>query len=273
MLINASNLNIAFQGFSTAFNKGLQGAKSHYKEVAMVVPSSAKDTTYGWLGQFPKMREWLGDRIIRNLTAHGYTITNRTFEQTVAVYRTMLEDDQYGVLAPIMQEMGKTTAEFPDELIFGLLAQGFTTLSYDGQNFFDTDHPVKDASGAEVSVSNMQAGAETPWFLLDTSRAIKPMVWQERVAFEFQNIVRSTDEHVFILDEYLYGVRGRANAGFGLWQLAFASKATLDAANYEAARVAMMSLKGDEGRPLGVMPDTLVVPPSLEGDAMRLLNN
>ncbi|HEV7490809.1 MAG TPA: Mu-like prophage major head subunit gpT family protein, partial [Rhodanobacteraceae bacterium] len=68
-------------------------------------------------------------------------------------------------------------------------------------------------------------------------------------------------------------VRARANAGLGLWQLAFASKLELTAENYEGARAAMMAFKGDDGRPLGVKPDTLVAGPGLEGAAMRLLNN
>jgi len=68
-------------------------------------------------------------------------------------------------------------------------------------------------------------------------------------------------------------VRARVNAGFGLWQLAYASKGTLDATNYAAARAAMMSQSGDEGRKLGIKPDTLVVPPSLESEALALINN
>lgn len=65
-------------------------------------------------------------------------------------------------------------------------------------------------------------------------------------------------------DEYLYGVRARANAGFGLWQLAFGSRAPLTAANYAAARASMSSIKGDQGRVLGIRPNVLVVPPALE---------
>lgn len=274
MLINASNIALLFQGFKGNFNKGLQGAKTHFRDIAMVVPSSTREEKYGWLGQFPKLREWIGDRYIRGLAMHDYAIVNKKFELTIAVQRDKIEDDQYGIYGPLMEEMGKTVAEHPDEIIFSLLSQGFTTVGYDGQNFFDTDHPVLHPdTGEPTSVSNMQAGAEPAWFLLDTSRAIKPLVWQERVPFVFQNLVDPNDEQVFKLDEYLYGIRGRANAGFAPWQLAFGSKAELTAANYEAARVAMMGLRGDEGRPLGLMPNVLVVPPALEGVAMRLLNN
>jgi phage major head subunit gpT-like protein len=273
MLINASNLRTLYDAFNASFKKGFDGAPTRYKDIAMVVGSAASSETYGWLGQFPKLREWLGDRIVKNLSAHTYTIQNKKFESTISVARTHIEDDRYGVFAPVLTETGKAAAEMPDELIFGLLAAGFTTACYDGQFFFDTDHPVKDAAGNITNVSNVQAGSGPAWYLLDTSRAIKPMVYQERIPFRLQALDQDGDDNVFWRDEYIYGVRGRSNAGFGLWQLAYASKAALTPANYEAARAAMMNLNGDEGRPLGLVPDTLVAPPSLEGDAMRLLNN
>jgi phage major head subunit gpT-like protein len=273
MLINQSSLRVLFEGFNTSFNKGFEGAKSHYKDVAMMVPSTAGTNAYGWLGQFPKLREWVGDRVINNLVAHSYAVENKLFENTIGVPRPTIEDDQYGIFGPMFTEMGRTTAQHPDELIFALLAAGFTTLCYDGQNFFDSDHPVKDAAGNPTSVSNIQAGGGTPWFLLDCGRAIKPMLFQTRIPYTFTRLDQDNNDNVFWRDEYIYGVRARANAGLGLWQLAYASKAPLTAENYEAARSAMMELKGDEGRPLGIQPDTLVVAPSMEGDAMRLLNN
>ena len=273
MLINHSSLKTLFDGFSAAFNKGFDGAESHYGEIAVTVPSTASETTYGWLGQFPKLREWIGDRVVKNLMAHSYAVVNRKFENTISVPRTSIEDDQFGVFGPMFQEMGKATAEHPDELIFSLLAQGFASPCYDGRSFFDTDHPIKDADGEATSVSNVQAGSGPAWFLLDTSRAVKPMLWQTRIPYAFTKLDADNDENVFWKDEYVYGVRGRANAGFGLWQLAYASKADLNATNYEAARKAMMELKGDEGRPLGIRPNVLVAPPALEGSAMRLLNN
>jgi phage major head subunit gpT-like protein len=246
MLINGANIASLFQGFNASFNKGLQAAPSRYKDVAMVIPSATMETTYGWLGQFPRLREWLGDRVIKNLESHSYAVKNKLFESSVSVKRTDVEDDQYGIYGPLMEEMGRASGDHPDELIFALLALGFSTLCYDGQNFFDTDHPVGGEEGV-TSVSNMQAGAGASWFLLGTSRAIKPLLFQERIPYSFQSLTADTDENVFKRDEYLYGVRARANAGFGLWQLASGSKATLDTTNYTSARSAMMAIKSDEG--------------------------
>jgi len=272
MLINASNIASLFQGYNTSFNKGLQLAPSRYKEVAMVVPSTADTTTYAWLGQFPRLHDWLGDRVIKSLEAHEFSVKNRLFESTISVKRTDVEDDQYGIYGPLMEEMGRASGDHPDELVFWLLSQGFGSLCYDGQYFFDTDHPIGSEEFKEVK-SNMQAGIGPAWYLLDTSRAIKPLLFQERIPYTFQSLTSETDENVFKRDEYVYGVRGRGNAGFGLWQLAFGSKADLTPDNYYAARASMMLMQSDEGRALGIVPNKLVVGPHLEKEARKLVNS
>lgn len=272
MLITSATLSAMFTGFNALFNQAFEGAPTFYKKIAMVVPSQGRDETYGWLEQQSGMREWIGPRVVKNLSSSSFTIKNRKFEDTIGVPREDVEDDRFGLLGPFVSEMGRAAAEHPDKLSAELLASGLTAACYDGQPFFGADHPVGEGSAA-VSVSNLQAGGETPWFLFDTSRAIKPLIYQQRVPPKFTPLTNDNDENVFMQDEYLYGIRARSNVGFGLWQLAYASKAELTPANYEAARAAMAAFKGDGGRPLGVKPNVLVAPSSLEGAVMRLLNN
>jgi len=175
----------------------------------------------------------------------------------VGVPREDIERDNYGVFAPLMQEMGYAAATHPDQLIFKLLADGFTTKCYDGQNFFDPDHPV-----AGKSVSNTAAGTGSPWFLLDTRRPLKPLIFQKEKDYQLLALTDERDEGVFMRGEYRYGVDARGNVGFGFWQQAFGSRQALDAAAFDAAVAAMMALKSDEGRPLGIQPDLLVVGPA-----------
>ncbi|MCX8016392.1 MAG: Mu-like prophage major head subunit gpT family protein [Rhodocyclaceae bacterium] len=261
-------------GFSKAFQDALAANPTDWDKVATRVPSSNTSNTYGWLNQFPKLREWVGDRVVKDMAAQGYQITNKLYESTVGVKRTDIEDDNVGVYTPLFAEMGRAAKAHADELVFGLLAAGESTLCYDGQNFFDTDHPVYpnvDGTGTAATVSNLQAGAGAPWYLLDCSRALKPLIFQERTTPELEAMTASDDEGVFTRDEYRYGIRYRCNAGFGFWQLAYKSKAALDAANFNAAVAAMMSIKADGGRPMGVKPTHLVVPPSLRADALALI--
>ncbi|TKD23059.1 hypothetical protein FBT96_04405 [Rhodobacter capsulatus] len=272
MIINGQTLDLAFRGFNTIFSDALGEAPSHYDKIAMVVPSSSRDETYGWLGNFPAMREWVGQRQVKAFEAHGFTIRNRTFESTVEVNRVDFEDDRLGVFKPAFAEMGQAAARHPDEMIFSLLKSGFNTTCYDGQFFFDVDHPVTGSDDQVTSVANTDGGAGPGWFLLDTSRSVRPLIWQERMGYEFQSLNGTEDEYVFRNDKFLYGIRARVNAGFGLWQFAWGSKQPLTAANYAAARAAMMGFKTDGGRVLGVTPNVLVVPPALESDALSLLN-
>lgn len=262
-----------FTGYSAAYAKGLGMAASQRDVVATTVPSSSSKNDYGWLGQFPGMREWLDERQIQRMQAHGYSIKNKKWEQTIGVDVDTIEDDEYGVFTPMFQEMGRATEAHPDELIWALLKAGFATPCYDGQYFFDTDHPVLDANGDPQSVSNTGGGAGAPWFLIDDTRALKPIIFQERKKAEFTQLNKPSDPNVFMQDEYIYGVKARYNVGFGFWQFAYGSKQALDAASYKAARQAMMEMKGDYGRPLGVRPTLLVVPPSMESAALKLLNN
>lgn len=268
MLINQANLGALFKGFKTIFQEAFDGVPSMYTRVAMEVPSSTSEEAYPWLGSMPRMRKWVGERVIKNLKAHSFTIKNEPFELTVEVDKDSVEDDKVGIYSPMFNEMGRSAKSHPDELTFGLLKAGFTTVCYDGQYFFDTDHPVNGAS-----VSNFGGGNGNPWFLLDVSRAIKPIIFQRRKKPEFVGLDKSTDENVFMKKQLIYGVDDRKNVGFGLWQLAYASKDTLDATHYETARAAVMSFTNDDGEPLGVMGNLLVVGPSNEGKGRALLMN
>jgi phage major head subunit gpT-like protein len=271
MLINKSNISAVSFGFRTIYNSAFTTAPSDFARIAMIITSISATEKYGWLGKTTRFREWLGDRVIQNLMAHDYEIKNKTFENTVGVAREDIEDDNYGVYNPMISQLGIDAKQHPDELIFALVKAGFNTACYDGQYFFDDDHPVLDEKGDVQSVSNMQAGSAEPWYLFSTKGAVKPFIFQKRRDYQFVPKDDIRDDNVFHQKQFIYGVDARVNAGYGLWQLAHGSKATLNATNYGLARTAMMSLKGDNGKPLNIKPDLLVVPPALEAAALEIV--
>lgn len=271
MIINRAALTNLFTGFRTTFNNAFSAAPALFEKIAMVVPSTTKQEVYAWLGTVTRFREWIGDRVIQNITTHDFTIKNKSFENTIGVDRDDIEDDSIGLYAPVVGQLGQDARQHPDELVFGLLKNGFTGKCYDGQYFFDTDHPVIDENGNAVSVSNLQAGAGAAWFLLDTSKVVKPIIFQKRRDYQFVAMDSLTDEVVFSAKQFRYGVDCRVNAGYGLWQLAYASKADLTKENLDAAIAAMSSFKGDNGKPLNVKPTLLVVPPNLRAKALELV--
>lgn len=276
MLVNSENLNKLRTGFSAAYKNGLKNSATPMSQrVAMTVPSSTKELRYGWMGKLPRIREWVGPRVIQNISESDYAIREKAFELTVGVDRDDIETDNLGIYSTLFEAIGEATVMDPEQLIWDLLKNGFTTNCYDGQFFFDTDHPVIAADGETVtSVANTDGGSGTPWFLLDTSRVVKPLIKQVRRDFgELVAKDKPTDDNVFDRNEYVYGVDARMNFGFGFWQMAWGSKQTLDVARYETARTAMQNFRSDHGRPLGITPNLLVVPPALEGAGRRILNS
>jgi phage major head subunit gpT-like protein len=274
MIINTQSLRSAFIGFNASFQAGLASATSMYSRVATTVPSTTKEQEYGWLGQLPGFREWIGDRVVNGIASHGYTLKNKPYENTIGVDRDDFDDDNLGIYAPLFQQLGSTAVNFPDTLVWPLVKNGWANKCYDGQNFFDTDHPVLDEDGDAVSVANTDGGNGTPWFLMDVSQPLKPLIYQSRKSFT--NLIRmdkEDDQNVFDKKEYRYGLDGRCSVGFGFWQMAWGSKQTLDATHYEVARIALGSMKADYGKPLALKPNLLVVPSALEGAARRLIGN
>jgi phage major head subunit gpT-like protein len=266
MIINSTNLRTLNVAFNAAFRGGFDGAPSQLDLIATTVPSTTLSNEYGWLGQFPNMREWLGDRVINSAQAFGYTDQEQGLrvdcrraapgDRGRSVRRLHADDDRDGPRLACTRISSASACWRP----------GPTTLCYDGQYFFDTDHPVLDANGVSQSQANWDnnAGAGTAWYLLDTSRALKPIIYQSRKPDNFVAKTNENDDNVFFQKEFVYGVDARRNVGFGFWQLAYGSRKTLDEANLTAALTAMTARTGDNGRPLGIRPTLLVVPPSLE---------
>jgi phage major head subunit gpT-like protein len=273
MLITNTTLQALRVGFSTEFQNAFDAVPKMKDRVAKTVRSTTAMNTYGWLKSLTGMREWLGPRLVDNLSEASYTIVNKSFEKTIGVNRDNIEDDNLGMYSDGFTMMGDGAGRLPEELVWGLMKLGFSTNCWDGQFFFDTDHPVMLADGTMGTYANTDGGAGQPWFLICSKRPIKPIIYQERKAPNFVSKDKETDDNVFDRKEYLYGVDMRCNVGYGLPQLAWGSKQPLNAANYEIARAAIINMKADGGGPLGLVPDLLVVGATNEGAARGIVQS
>jgi len=146
MIITSANLKSLNKGFNVLFDEAYHGAgaKPLVDTFAMRSTSTSAEELYGWLAAVPGLRELLGEVVIRNLADLNYSIKNREFESTIGVKRKDIERDNFGMYNMLFTAMGASAANHPDELMFELLAGGFTNLCYTGKNFFDTNHePIK----------------------------------------------------------------------------------------------------------------------------------
>ncbi|MGQ7818821.1 Mu-like prophage major head subunit gpT family protein [Metapseudomonas furukawaii] len=297
MLINKSSIQAAFVALKTLFNNAFQAAPSTWEKIAMKVPSKTGTNLYAWLSRFPRMQRWIGEKHVKALKAYKYAIENEDWEATVEVDRNDIEDDTLGIYAPQAQMAGHSAKQLPDQIVYEVVNGAFETLCYDGQYFFDTDHPVggssvsnrgkkklaihslaaamasygaariamgqvideegdplditpnillvpkalEDAARTLLTADRLEDGkaniykgtaelvvsgrlkSDTAWFLLDTSRPVRPFIYQERKAPDFVQQTDMSSDDVFSRKKFKFGAEARAAGGYGFWQLAYGS--------------------------------------------------
>jgi len=295
MILNASTLEAIQLGFQAIFYDALKGANPIWPKVAMRTASNSKTEVYPWLGAAPVMEEWLDERSLANIKAYKWTIENKDWANGIEVDRNDIQDDKIGIYNPMVQSLGYAAAIHPDKLIFqDLLLNGFSTTCYDGQYFFDTDHPRMDglsvqsnkhsltltadnyatvratmmaltddrgnplgvmpnllvvppqleqtaleivkadrnSSGAtnvlkgsaDVLVAPYLASQPTWWFLLDTTKPVKPFILQVRQEAQIVSQTNPDSDNVFMRKKFRYGADWRGAAAYGLWQFAAGSQ-------------------------------------------------
>lgn len=75
-------------------------------------------------------------------------------------------------------------------------------------------------NSAELVVISELANQATTWYLLDTTKTIKPLIWQQRRAVQLVSMTAPTDEAVFTTRQYRWGIDSRGAIGYSLWFLA-----------------------------------------------------
>jgi phage major head subunit gpT-like protein len=78
---------------------------------------------------------------------------------------------------------------------------------------------------AEVVVGE-RLTSDTAWFLLDTTKPVKPLVYQERKKPVFVQQTEMSADDVFNRAVYKFGAEARAAGGYAFWQMAYGSTGT-----------------------------------------------
>lgn len=132
------------KGLSKVFNDALKSENEDYKKIATEVKANTISVDYAWIGDFPNMIEWTGERTLKDLKANTYTITRKKWESTIEVSRDVIEYDSLGIVKPRVQAMAESVRDHYDEIVFSLLEAN--SACYDGKPFFATDHAVGNSS-------------------------------------------------------------------------------------------------------------------------------
>ncbi len=126
---------------------------SWWTRLAMHFVSQQESETYRWLGTVPQVREWVGGRKVKPLRSSGVTIVNKVWESTIRVDADEQRRDKTGQIVVRINELARRVATHPNKLLTTLMVAGETSLGYDGQYFFDTDHTEGDSGSQSNKIS------------------------------------------------------------------------------------------------------------------------
>lgn len=149
--------------------EGMQGSYTDLSSVFTTdVPSTTAFNTYAFMGLFPQFRKWVGARHVNELQSRAYTVRNELYEDTVALDTTLIDDGDMATVDLATRGVMSEALQLGYKLAMDALLAGPTTLGYDGQFLFDTDHPISldatsgtqrnyYASGMALTPTNFQA--------------------------------------------------------------------------------------------------------------------
>lgn len=179
MDINRQSMDALFKSYNTAFTDGmargrdipaeLQALYPKLSEMAMIIPSNTGSEVHTWLCQIPGFREWVGDRVYANIQSGKLEVANKDWESTIPVPRNDIQDDKYGLYAPLMSLMGAEAADdalWLDIVIDALLANGKwsddaaffgTTRKYGANTISNKTTNALSASTFETACTTMES--------------------------------------------------------------------------------------------------------------------
>lgn len=116
---------------------------------------------YAWLGMAPQLREWVGGRNAKGFRESSQIIKNKHYEATLEILVKDLRREKSGQALVRIAELARRTNSHWASILSTLIAAGESTVCYDGQYFFDTDHSEGDSGTQDnditVDISAMPA--------------------------------------------------------------------------------------------------------------------
>lgn len=151
MSLQTASYQAVQRDITITFNNAVKGNEPIHPVLATQVSSTSADEKYGWLGELPGMREWIGPREFKQIRAADYELKNRDWEQSLEFQKNDIDDDRMGSFKPKTEALAEEAVFHPDELLFEVMNAAGSSVCYDGQYFFDTDHVWGD-SGTQSNI-------------------------------------------------------------------------------------------------------------------------
>lgn len=269
-MLNSDILHVLWLELNSQFQNayGL-GEDATVDQFVTSMPLSTLTMRFDFLKGDPEFRKWSGQRTFHQLDNSKYEVSYDDYENGLRVLRRDIINNIVGPYSIQSFSLGQQAKYLKPKLCAAALDAGSasTSLCFDGQPFFDVSHPVGEGDDVTL-VSNYigsgGASAASPWYMMDLSRPIKPIIHLEREPVRFYSFTDLKDQNVFNNREFLFAADASQGTGYGLWHSCFRIEDTATVQKILDTDFAMRDLRGDKKdehgrRPkLGIKPTHIV---------------
>jgi len=163
------DLNIIERGIRGIFAREFmtRQRKAKYPAFCTVVDSDKQTERYNAISTLPQLQEMTDERVLAGFSEYSYDIENKVYATGIKVPRRIFEFDQTGQLRTLVQSLGARVANFPDSLVWAMLATCETATGYDDVAFASAAHDLGDG----VSQSNYMTGNLTNTLIASATSA------------------------------------------------------------------------------------------------------
>jgi phage major head subunit gpT-like protein len=159
----AQNEKLSTRGVKAMLLLALEtGTAGWVTDLAMKTNSDQASESYAWLSAPPAMHEFVGKRQLNELQESSFTISNKDHEANIRVKSKDMRRDKTGQIQIRVNQLATRVLDYPGTLLSRLIMNGASSLCYDGQYFFDTDHSEGDSGTLSNKITFPAATGTTP---------------------------------------------------------------------------------------------------------------
>lgn len=118
-----------------------------------IINSDQDSEDYGWLGQVPQMSEKRGDKKFSQLRETGWNVKNVEYQGGIAIPKKHVLYDKTGQVRIRVNDLVDRSLAHWVSLIAPLIINGESSVCYDGQFYFDTDHSEGDSGSQSNDIT------------------------------------------------------------------------------------------------------------------------
>lgn len=158
-MITPANFAVFITTVNVAIGAAYTTTPIIYPQFASDMPCNSTQLTLAWTGMMPKPRAWFGARVVNEPAPQTFTVVPIPHENTTAIDRFHLDDDQMGVYYRTLPDMARQWKRLPEYEMRDLLENsgvysGPRQLGFDGLSAFNTAHPVDLYDSSKGTYSN-----------------------------------------------------------------------------------------------------------------------